>query len=68
MNAILAKRFLLISAVLGGFAISFALAARENNLARTSYLSGDLFVCETGQEAICRISDLDGTNWNGSVQ
>lgn len=68
MNAILAKRFLLISALLGGFAASFALAARENKLARTTYLSGDLFVCETGQEAICSISDLEGTQIKGVVQ
>lgn len=59
MNRNLVQRVLIIGLAMAGFAISFAFAARDNKMASTSYLSGDLFTCKTGDEAVCNIINLE---------
>lgn len=56
--AILARRFTIISLVMVIFAFLLADAVHRNNIAQRPYLSGDLFICVTGKEPLCTISDI----------
>lgn len=59
MHRKLAQRLFIICLAMTGFAVSFAMAARDNNVSRTSYLSGDVFTCKNGDEAVCNIINLE---------
>ena len=50
---VLARRFSIISLVLMIFAFLMADAVHKNKAARSPYLTGELFVCTTGNEPVC---------------
>ena len=54
---ILARRFSIISLVLMIFAFLLAGAVHKNQAANNPYLTGDLFICTTGNETICGVQN-----------
>ena len=54
---ILARRFSIISLILMIFAFVLAGAVHKNKAANNPYLTGDLFICTTGNELICGVQN-----------
>lgn len=60
MTSVLAQRFTIIGLTLTVFAVSFVSMVHEQQILRRPYLSGELFVCVSGNEPICNIQDVNG--------
>lgn len=60
MTLVLAQRFTIIALALAIFAMLFVWQVREQQILDRPYLSGELFVCVSGEEPICNIQDVKG--------
>lgn len=60
MTSVLAQRFTIIGLTLTLFAVLFVWQVREQQILRRPYLSGELFVCISGNEPICNIQEMNG--------